>query len=88
MKIFLSPKAEKQIKKLTKIDQIIIARKIRQLINPPQNLNREKISNYKDIFRVRVGDYRIVYRETKNEIYIILIGHRKNIYSLLDQLLK
>lgn len=88
MKLFISPKAEKQIKKLNKIDQIIIAKKIRQLINPPQNLNKEKISNYQDIFRVRVGDYRIVYRETKNEIYIILIDHRKNIYSLLKQLFK
>lgn len=88
MKIFLSPRAEKQIKKINKIDQIAIAKKIRQLTNTSLNLNVEKIFGYPNIFRIRVGNYRIVYKKTKGEIYIIFIGHRKNIYSLLEQLLR
>jgi mRNA interferase RelE/StbE len=35
-----------------------------------------------DKFRLRVGDYRVIYRFdlTKSEIYLIAIGHRREIY--------
>lgn len=88
MKIIISPRAEKELKKITKIDQIAISRKIRIIKEDPVNLNEEKLSGYKNIYRVRVGEYRIVYRRTINEIYIVLIGHRKDIYQLIDQLFR
>ncbi len=87
MKLKISPRAEKELKKVSKIHQIAIVKKIRSL-SSDQNLNREKLSGYKDMYRVRVGDYRIVYRERVNEIFIVLIGHRKEIYRMLNQLLK
>lgn len=86
MSLSISSRAEKQLRKLPKFDQIAIAQKIRQL---PQRtiLNEEKLSGYNDIFRVRVGNYRIVYRKTRISIYIILIGHRRDVYrSLRDAL--
>lgn len=73
------------LKKITKIDQIAIARKIRLIKESPVILNEEKLSGYKNIYRVRIGEYRIVYRRTVKEIYIVLIGHRKDIYRLVDQ---
>ncbi|NCN22064.1 hypothetical protein AUJ27_00880 [Candidatus Falkowbacteria bacterium CG1_02_37_44] len=85
MKIIISPRAEKELKKITKIDQIAIARKIRLIKESPVILNEEKLSGYKNIYRVRIGEYRIVYRRTVKEIYIVLIGHRKDIYRLVDQ---
>jgi len=85
MKIIISPRAEKELKKITKIDQIVIARKIRLIKESPVILNEEKLSGYKNIYRVRIGEYRIVYRRTVKEIYIVLIGHRKDIYRLVDQ---
>jgi mRNA interferase RelE/StbE len=35
-----------------------------------------------DKFRLRVGDYRVIYRLdlTRGEIYLIAIGHRREIY--------
>ena len=35
-----------------------------------------------DRFRLRVGDYRVIYRFdlTRREIYLIAIGHRREIY--------
>ncbi len=87
MRITISPRAEKELKKITKIDQIAVARKIRSLI---ENIivNEEKLSGYKGIFRIRVGNYRLVYRKISQEIYIVLIHHRKDVYKIVSQLLK
>lgn len=87
MKIVISPRAEKELKKIPKINQISIVKKIRSL-TISLNLNKEKLTGYKDIYRVRAGQYRIVYREKNNKIFIILIGHRRDIYRLLSQLFK
>lgn len=86
MKIVLSIKAEKSLKRFSRMDQIILSKKIRQLKNP-RNTNEEKIKGFNNIYRVRVGNYRMVYRKTPQEIYIILIAHRKDVYNLLKQLL-
>lgn len=85
MKIILSPRAEKELKKFSKVDQIIITKKIRSF---KENLNsqEEKLSGFSNIYRVRLGNFRIVYKKTSQEIYIILIGHRKDIYDLLRRL--
>ena len=88
MKIILSPHAEKRLKKLPKIDQIAIAQKVRSLREEKNNLTAEKLHGYVDIYRVRVGNYRIVYRKSLESYYIVLIGHRKDIYDLLQRLLK
>lgn len=85
MKVLLSPRAEKDLKRLSKIDQIAVAKKIRQL-GESQITQEEKLKGFPNIFRVRVGDFRIVFRRTSQEIYIILIGHRKDVYDLLKRL--
>lgn len=88
MRIILSSRAEKSLRKLPKIDQISLARKIRIIPDLKSAEQEERLKGFKNICRVRLGDYRIVYRRTFTEIYIILIGHRKDIYSLLKQLFK
>lgn len=85
MNIVISPKAEKQLKKIPTLDQIAIVKKIRSLTNTLPSVKIEKLSGYSDIFRIRVGQYRIVYRQRTDELYIILLGHRKDIYQLLRQ---
>lgn len=74
MRLIISLKAEKELKKLSKINQIAVAKKIRGFVQSPI-LNEEKLSGYKNIFRVRVSNFRIVYKKTSQEIYIVLIGH-------------
>ena len=87
MKIILSPRAEKQLRKLPKIDQIAVAQKIKAIGSEEKIVKKEKLEGFSNIFRTRVSNYRIVYRKTKAEIYIILIHHRKDVYRLLKQLL-
>lgn len=85
MKITIAPRAEKQFRKLSKFDQIAVAQKIRALTQTTIS-GEEKLSGHSHVYRVRVGNYRIVYRKT-NSIYIVLIGHRKDIYRALQDLL-
>lgn len=86
MKTTISPKAEKQFRKLPKIDQIAITQKIRSLKNVSTTNIEEKLKGFKKTFRIRMGNYRVVYARKTNEIYVILIAHRKEIYLLLKQL--
>ena len=88
MKVVLSPRAEKQLKKLPKVDQIAVAKKIRLIRDEKAVAGEEKLKDFENIFRVRVGDYRIVYRRTRKEAYIVLIRHRKDVYRLVKQLLR
>lgn len=86
MRIIISPRAENCLRKLSKIDQIAITRKIRNLKETQIITQEEKLKGFLNIFRVRVGGFRIVYKKTRQEIYIILIGHRKDVYNLLRRL--
>ena len=79
MKVILSPRAEKELKKIHKLDQIAVVKKLRTLQKSTSEIQKEKLAGYTNIFRIRVGQYRIVYRHIKNECYIVLIGHRKDI---------
>lgn len=85
MKIVLSSKAEKQFRNLGRVVQVVMVKRIRDLGNETQ-VQEKKLSGYKNIFRMRVGDYRVVYRKTTTEIFVVMIGHRKEIYRLLKDL--
>lgn len=87
MKIIVSSRAKKELSRIPKIDQIAVTRKISSLLEK-SIINEKRLSGYKDIFRMRVGSYRIVYRKTSQETYIVLIGHRKDIYDLVNKLLR
>lgn len=87
MKLSILPRAERELKKLPKFDQIAVAAKIRTL-HEPQIPGEEKLAGYTHIYRVRVGQYRIVYKKTYDEITIILIRHRKDVYRALASWLR
>ena len=85
MKVGITKTAAKQFKKLSKAIQIILGKRIRDL---EFNTSREqKLAGFKNAFRVRAGDYRIVYQKKSSEIVVILVGHRKEIYRFLQELL-
>ena len=86
MKITISPRAKKQLKSIGRAAQIILVKKIGELTI--FQIKEEKLSGYRNMYRVRVGNFRIVYRKTTNEIVVIQVGHRREIYRLLRGLLK
>lgn len=87
VKVVLSPRAEKQLKALSKVDQVAVARKIRLVRSEKAAVKPEKLQGYRNIYRVRVGKYRIVYQLTARQVYVVLIGHRSDIYQVVKRLL-
>lgn len=88
MNIILTPKAEKQLEHLSKMDQLAVARKIRSFSSSKTIPDSKKLKKEKNAYRARVRDIRIVYTKSRKTIYIVLIGHRKDIYKVVNRLLK
>lgn len=87
MRITILPRAEKELRKLPKLDQIAIAQKIRSL--PRSSIaGEEKLAGYAHVYRVRIGNYRMIYKKTGEEFFIVLIRHRKDVYRMLKELLR
>jgi len=86
MKITILPRAEKELRKLPKFDQIAVVQKIRALLNP-SIAGEEKLSGYTHIYRVRVGNYRIVFKKTHQGLFVVLIRHRRDVYRMVKELL-
>ena len=85
MEVYITPGAQKLIKKLPKIPQIAIIEKL-QKIRLTGVINTVKLSGYKNVFRIRVGNYRVVYKVRDRIMYVFLVGHRKEVYKLLERL--
>ena len=84
-RIEVSATAEKQIRKLTRDDQIRLLRAIRVLETEPRPSGARKVRGYEDTFRIRVGVYRILYRIEQRRVLIVIlkVGHRREIYRAL-----
>ena len=57
---------------------------ILELTTTPLPQGAEKLKGYKRMYRIRVGDYRIVYEVAGDELIIIAVSHRKDIYPDLE----
>lgn len=83
--IIYSAEAKKSIQNIDKKNAEKIIEKIEQLsINPFGMLGVKKLKgNLKDLYRLRVGNFRILYvlRNVELIIFIVDIGHRKDIYD-------
>lgn len=86
--IIFTDDAKKDLKKLQKQMVLRIFEKIKGLTSAnPDNLNTKKLKSKFSLYRLRIGDYRIVYciEHKKIIIYVVAVGHRKDIYSVLDR---
>ena len=81
-KVLIKPSAVKEIEAIPqkKVRQQII-RRIQHLAEDPRPPGSKKLSGH-DRYRIRQGVYRIVYAVEDNKlvIYVIKIGHRKDVY--------
>jgi mRNA interferase RelE/StbE len=74
---------EKAYSELDKLEPIIsrrIAKKVCELSEYPFFKDIKKLKGREE-FRLRVGDYRVIFEIDKDVIYILKVGHRKNIYG-------
>ena len=84
-KIEVKKSVVKVLKKLSRADQIKIAKRIKTLISDPRPDNCIKLKN-SPYYRIRCGLYRIIYdiQDKKLIIIILKVGHRKSIYDNLN----
>ncbi len=80
--IILKNPAVRFLKKLSKYERKIIIKKIKSLRENPK-LGKPLMARLSGLWSLRVGKYRAVYRIIENKliIYVLNIGHRKNIYQ-------
>jgi mRNA interferase RelE/StbE len=81
-KIEVTKTAEKQIRKLSKQDQVRVIRAVLGLASIPRPRGCRKLRGYEEVYRIRVGTCRVLYSiEEKRLLIIILkVGKRKDVY--------
>ncbi len=81
-RIEVSATAERQIRKLPRVDQIRVVRVIQSLAANPRPSGCRKLSGFDDVFRVRIGRYRVLYSIEDSRLIIIVlkVGDRKDIH--------
>jgi len=86
--IIFTDDAKKELRKFEKQTIKRIFEKTKKLISAkPDNLNIKKLKSKISLYRLRVGDYRVIYciKHEKIIVYVVAVGHRKNIYDNLDK---
>ncbi len=74
--------AQKALAKIPSNDQKNIIEAIYELAEKPLPSNCKKLKG-KEAWRIRIGNYRVIYEIENNQllIFVIEIGHRKEIYK-------
>ena len=79
-KVLLTDKAVKNLNKLDSNTSKIIKSKLLEYSKEPFNYARKLSKTSIGTYRFRVGDYRIIFDIDKDNIVVLKIGHRKEIY--------
>lgn len=81
MKIFLSSKADRQLKKLPREMHQVIINKIEKLSVDSYPVGSNKLEG-RNGWRIRIGDYRVLYTvdEEVRELSILSVAHRRDAY--------
>ena len=84
-RVLIKPSAVKEIEAVPrKKDRQRIVSRIEQLGDDPRPVGCQKLSA-RDRYRIRQGQYRIVYGVEDDQlvVYVIKVGHRKDVYRAL-----
>jgi len=84
-KIYLHPEAVRYLDRCDKALRQRIKNRLRDLEEEPFKGQRLKHSRYR---RLRIGEYRAIYTiyAEKEEVIILYIGHRRNVYDDFSRL--
>jgi mRNA interferase RelE/StbE len=85
--ILLHPKAAKELERLEEDLRTRIKERLRELKNNPESIG--KALKPSDFWSLRIGDYRAIFEidRAKNQVIVLLIGHRKKIYDDFSKML-
>jgi len=77
--IRFTPRFLKNIKALDREIQVRILREINILKTNPY-VGKPLRGEWKGVYSLRIGDYRVLYQVKENEVFLLVVGHRKRVY--------
>ena len=80
-KLVYTQRAIKDIRKLEQISKKRIGRALIRYEEDPLKYAEKLIDPRLETYRFRIGDYRVVFDLKGNEIIVLRVGHRKDIYK-------
>ena len=80
-KLVYTQRAIKDIRKLEQISKKRIGRALIRYEEDPLKYAEKLIDPRLGTYRFRIGDYRVVFDLEGNEIIVLRVGHRKDIYK-------
>ena len=82
MKLLVAtPRFTRDWNKLTADAQKQISTVFDTLQRDPRSLDTKRLRGEQSpVLRIRIGDYRVLYSEKRDTIYLLRIGHRKDVY--------
>jgi len=78
----IAPSALRALKKLDRTTRRRVSHEIDRLADDPRPIGATKMRGDEQAWRVRVGDYRVIYtiEDAVVIVYVIAVGHRRDIY--------
>ena len=84
LKLAIKRSVLKDLRSLPKDVKGRAALSILELSTSPSPQGVEKLKGYERLYRIRVGDYRIVYEIAGEDVTIVAVSHRKDVYRDLQ----
>lgn len=78
-RIEFSENAKKELDKLERETSIRILKKIKEIKEDPFRYTKRLVGSM--LHSLRVGDYRVLMAITTNKIFIVKVGHRREVYE-------
>ena len=84
-KVIWSPKSDKQMMRLDKAIRKRIYEKVESIRSDPYAFTKHLFGM--ELYSLRVGDYRVIMNIRRNvmTIFIVKVGHRKEVYERLEK---
>lgn len=79
--VLITERAQKDLKSLNNEIKKRILDKIKFMAKDPINYSKKLVNSRIGEYRFRIGDYRVIFDIDNNNIVVLRIGHRKNIYE-------
>ena len=80
-KLAITEKAKKEISRLPVAEIQKLDTKIQKLPHNPFPKGVRKLVGSKQTYRIRQGNYRILYEVEGDEIIVMSVGHRRDVYG-------
>ena len=85
-KVTYHKKVTDDVSALSTTNKIAISKAIEEkLTTEPEFFGKPLQFSLAGLRSLRVGDYRVVFQLKKKEVFVVLIGHRSVVYSLVSK---